>query len=189
MVEDIVLVRFPKESGIYLFKANDEVIYVGSSKNLHKRMTQHRSSIRKGGNNNGASKQELYQYLQSNPFTVEFQTTEDYRQLEQKLIEQYNPKYNNLRAYTGVAWNGNRAEYDKEHYQKYKEEKKQYREKNKEQKKQYDNQLCLYNGQTLTLCALRERFKRAGIPHPTIEAKKYLIEESKTPIEFYDVYP
>lgn len=39
----------------------------------------------------------------------------------------------------------------------------------------YDNQLCYYNGETLTLNALSARFKRQGIPHPTLEAKKYLI--------------
>ena len=37
------------------------------------------------------------------------------------------------------------------------------------------NQLRCYNGDTLTLSALRMRFKRQGIPHPVLEAKKYLI--------------
>ena len=198
MVEDLVLVRFPKEAGVYLFSSNDEIIYVGSSKNLYMRMMSHRSCIRQGSAH--GYKQDLYQYLQANPFTVEFQMTDNYRQLEQELVEKYNPKYNANRAYTGVAWNGNMVEYGKERYQKYKEEileqSKQYYEANKEeileqrkqyyisheqQKKQYqriyDNQLCLYNGETLTLCALRTRFKRQGIPHPQIESKKYLIQE------------
>ena len=39
----------------------------------------------------------------------------------------------------------------------------------------YDNQLCRYNSETLTLNALRKRFKKTGIEHPTIEAKKYLV--------------
>ena len=39
----------------------------------------------------------------------------------------------------------------------------------------YDNQLCRYNSETLTLNALRKRFKKSGIAHPTIEAKKYLV--------------
>lgn len=39
----------------------------------------------------------------------------------------------------------------------------------------YDNQLCRYNGEVLTLNALRKRFKKAGIAHSTIEAKKYLV--------------
>ena len=39
----------------------------------------------------------------------------------------------------------------------------------------YDNQLCRYNSEILTLNALRKRFKKSGIAHPTIEAKKYLV--------------
>ena len=212
MKENIVLDKFPKEAGVYLFKANDEIIYVGSSNNLRQRMMQHRSSIRKGSAH--GRQQDLYQFLQSNTFTVEFQLTDNYRQLEQQFVEKYNPKYNSHRANTGLGVRkGREAEYDKEHYHKYKEEKleqmkqyyesnkeeileqkKQYYESNKEEKleqnKKYNNQLCYYNGQTLTLHALTERFRRQGIEHPTLEAKKYLIKkETKTPIEFYDVYP
>lgn len=196
MIEDIKLNRFPKESGAYLFKVDDEVIYVGSSINLYMRMSKHRSSIKKGSEH--GYKQDLYQYLQSNHFAVEFQLINDYRQLEQELIEQHHPKYNANRAYTGVAWNGNMAEYNKERYQKYKDEAlkrtrqyykankeevlkrtRQYYVSHKQQKKQYhnkyDNQLCLYNCETITLCALKTRFMRMGIEHPTLEAKKYLI--------------
>lgn len=185
MVKDIKLCTFPKESGAYLFKVDEEVIYVGSSKNLYMRMAQHRNCIRKGGNYNGTSKQDLYQFLQKNQFIVEFQLTDDYRQLEQKLVEKYNPKYNAIRAYTGCgAYKGREAEYNKERYQKYKEEilgqVKQYYESHKQQKKQYqkkyDNQLCSYNGQTLTLNALKLRFIKAGISHPQLEAKKYLLK-------------
>ena len=100
MVEDIVLCSFPKEAGVYLFKTNDEVIYVGSSKNLYHRMTTHRSCIRKGGIHNGTLKQDFYQFLQSNNFIVEIQLTDNYRQLEQELVEKYNPRYNANRAYT-----------------------------------------------------------------------------------------
>ena len=195
MVEDIVLDTFPKEAGVYMFKISEEVIYVGSSNNLYMRMVNHRSNIRKGGNHSGTSKQDLYQFLQSNHFTVEFQTTDNYRQLEQKLVEQYTPKYKNNRAYTGLgAKKGREAEYRKQYNKKYQYQ-KQYYESNKEeikqQKKQYqriyDNQLCLYNGETLTLCALSTRFRRKGIEHYTLEAKKYI--KNNNPIEFYDIYP
>ena len=80
-------------------------------------------------------------------------------------------------------------EYHKQYQKsdKYKEYQKQY---HKEYNKEYNNQLCCYNGETLTLNALVIRFWRQGIINPTQEAKKYLIKkESKTPIEFYDVYP
>ena len=54
----------------------------------------------------------------------------------------------------------------------------------------YQNQLCCYNGEVLTLRSLFMRFRRARMPNPYIEAKKYIIKkEAKTPIEFYDVYP
>ena len=194
MIEDIVLNTFPKESGVYLFKANDEVIYVGSSKNLYHRMSVHNTAIKKGSEH--GYKQDLYQYLQTNTFAVEFQLTDNYRQLEQQLIEQHHPKYNSHRAFTGLnAYKGREAEYNKEHYWKYKEEileqVKQYYESHKQQKiknqKKYGNQLCFYNGQTLTLNALRLRFRKAGLSNPTAEAKKYL--KDTNPIEFYDVYP
>ena len=70
-----------------------------------------------------------------------------------------------------------------------KEYMKEYRKSDKCKKAQnkYDNQLCFYNGETLTLCALKSRFIKSGIEHPTIEAKKYI--KNNNPIEFYDVYP
>ena len=195
MVEDIKLDVFPKESGVYLFSTNEEVIYVGSSKNLYHRISVHKTAIKKGSEH--GYKQDLYNYLQSNKFTVEFKTTDNYRQLEQEFIEKYHPKYNSHRAYTGLgARKGRVAEYEKERYQKYKDEileqAKQYYEANKEQYKEYhksdkykeshrkasnkyNNQLCCYNNEVLTLATLSMRFIKACIPHPVIEAKKYLI--------------
>ena len=41
--------------------------------------------------------------------------------------------------------------------------------------KEYKNQLCCYNGEVLTLTSLYMRFRRARMPNPDIEAKKYLI--------------
>ena len=70
-------------------------------------------------------------------------------------------------------------EINKEHQRQYK---KQYREANKEkileQKKQYDKQICNYNGEILALSALKMRFIRQGIEHPTVEARKYLVDVS-----------
>ena len=72
-------------------------------------------------------------------------------------------------------------EYLKEYQQsnKCKEHQKsdEYKNYQKEFYKEYNNQLCFYNGETLTLCALSKRFQRAGIPHPQIEAKKYLLKQ------------
>ena len=186
MVEDIILDKFPKEAGVYLFKVDKEVIYVGSSNNIHLRMVHHRSYIRQGSAH--GYKQDLYKYIQSNHFTVEFQLTDNYRQLEQELVEKYHPKYNAHRAFTGLgARKGREAEYDKERYQKYKEEileqAKQYHksDKGKESQKKavnkYNNQLCIYNGETLKFAALKARFRKTGLSNPTLEAKKYLIKD------------
>ena len=64
----------------------------------------------------------------------------------------------------------NKSDKGKEAQKKY-----QKSDKGKEAQKKYNNQLCCYNGETLTLNALRKRFKRRGIDHPTQEAKKYLV--------------
>lgn len=97
---------------------------------------------------------------------------------EQEFIEKLHPTYNQMDA---IDLN----------IERYKESHKSNKGKESQRKasNKYNNQLCSYNGQTLTLNALAQRFRRKGIPHPTIEAKKYIIKESETPIEFYDVYP
>ena len=73
-----------------------------------------------------------------------------------------------------------RKKYKKEYNKSDKRKKynKEYEktDKCKKYRKEYNNQLCSYNGELLTLCALSTRFRRAGIPHPTIEAKKYLLQ-------------
>ena len=118
------------------------------------------------------------------------------KEKEQQFIETLNPTYNDRNA---NGWDTERYKESQKEYkktEKYKESQKEYQkkyektDKRKEYKKEYNNQICFYNGETLTLNALSNRFYKAGIEHPTIEAKKYLIKkESKTPIEFYDVYP
>ena len=77
-----------------------------------------------------------------------------------------------------------KKEYQKEYQKtdKFKEYQKEYykSEKGKESirkaSNKYHNQLCNYNGETLTLGALSKRFQRQGVPHPTAEAKKYLLQ-------------
>lgn len=185
MIDNIDLAKAPHKSGVYFFKdENDEVIYVGSSKNLYNRMKEHKCCINKGSNHGG--KKDFYQFLQSNQIKVELQLTDNYRQLEQELIEKYSPKYNTYKAFTGVAYNGNAAEYSRKYRETLHEETlkqaKRYRETHKEQIKQKDkqrkSQLCNYNGEILKLAALAWRLKKQGIPNPTAEAKKYLIKTS-----------
>lgn len=87
------------------------------------------------------------------------------KQVEQELIEMLKPTYNKYSA-KGVD-----VEKRKEALKKY-----QQSEKCKDYQKKYNNQLCNYNGETITLHALASRFFRAGIPHAVIEAKKYLLK-------------
>ena len=168
--------------------------YIGSSKNVKKRWADHKCKSTWKINLNKQLYKDMEKYGVN---SFELQILEEVepgqlKEVEQQFIETLNPTYNSRRANTGVAWNGNMAEYNKEHYKKYKEQRKeqqkqyyeshkeqnkQYRETHKEQKKQYDNQLCYYNGQTLSLCALSARLRKAGIIHSTLEAKKYLIQE------------
>ena len=144
--------------------------YIGSSKNVKRRWVEHKCpSVWNERQNNPM-------YLDMNKYGVDkfsFQILaeveiEELKEKEQQFIEKLHPTYNRNRA---DGW-------DVERYKKWQEE---YRktDKSKEYQKQYqleyENQLCLYNGEILTLQALRTRFRKAGIPHPVKEAKKYLI--------------
>ena len=193
MIKDVKLNDFPRCSGVYWFTdVNGVIIYVGSSKDLYKRMIQHRTYI-KAGSSHGSQK-DFYEFLQKNQFTVHFEITECYRQDEQDLIEKYSPTFNQVAAHTGIDTSDRKA-YKKAYYEAFKEEMnayqkayhethkeeikayhKAYHEAHKEERKQRNNQKCVYNGETLTLSALKQRFRKQGIPHPQIEAKKYIID-------------
>ena len=93
---------------------------------------------------------------------------EQLKETEQKFIEALKPTYNQM----------NTKDFDIERCKEYKSEyNSEYNksDKCKKARNKYNNQLCCYNGQTLTLNALRMRFLRRGIDHPTQEAKKYII--------------
>ena len=187
MIENINLKDCPQASGVYWFICNDEIVYIGSSKNLYYRMGQHRSSIKRGASDNKKSQQSLYQFLQRNHFEIQFQLTENYRLEEQNLIEKHNPRFNQHRAFCGVGTAKDRKEYRKKYHDKYLEkELKDYyeyynlhKERIDEYQNWYSNQKCNYNGEVLKLRTLARRFQRQGIKHSTQEAKKYLIEENE----------
>ena len=144
--------------------------YIGSSKNVKRRWAEHKkpSTWKRFSNN------PMYQDMQKYGIDkFEFQIlaeveAEQLKEKEQQFIEKLKPTYNSNRA------NG----FDFERYKEYLEE-YQKSDKGKESlrkaKRKYDNQLCFFNGETLTLHALAQRFRRQGIDHPTLEAKKYLI--------------
>ena len=89
---------------------------------------------------------------------------EELKETEQKFIETLKPTYNKM----------NEEDLDIERYKKTQKEYNKT-DKCKTYQKEYYNQLCYYNGETLTLNALGARFRRRGLSNPTAEAKKYLI--------------
>ena len=148
--------------------------YIGSSKNIKQRWTDHKKpSMRKKHPNS-----QLYQDMQkygTDKFEFEILAEVEPDKLkatEQQFIEKLQPTYNSNRA---NGWNVERyKEYQNEYMKEYYKSDKG-KESHRKAQKEYDNQLCLYNGETLTLCALSQRFRKAGIDHPTLEAKKYLV--------------
>lgn len=186
MLENIIAKNFPQESGVYWFTDDKgECLYVGSSKDLYQRMDHHRRSIKKGFSGKNSQK-DLYQFLQQNTFQVQFKLTENYKEEEQELIENYHPKFNKLRSFTGLGQAKDRhAAYSKDYYQKFRDEylecNKKYIRQHKEEidkyQNKYWNQKCEYNGKVLTLAALSRRFQRQGFSNPTLEAKKYLLQK------------
>ena len=157
--------------------------YIGSSKDVKRRWREHKwpSSWKKQPNN------PLYLDFQKyglNNFVFEIveEVEEAFlKEKEQQLIEVLKPTYNQINA---NGWDTERyKKYNKEYQQsdKGKESHRKYqqsdkgKESHRKANKKYNNQLCCYNGETLTLHALSKRFYRAGIANPTIEAKKYLV--------------
>ena len=176
-----------KISGIYrITNTITGDFYIGSSKNIKQRWAFHKiPSMWKQCPNNPMYLDMQKYGVDKFVFEIIAEVEADkLKEMEQQFIEKLQPTYNNRRA---NGWDVERyKEYQKE-YQKEYDKTDKYKETHKKAQKQYNKQLCFYNGETLTLCALRERFRRKGIPHPTIEAKKYL--KDTNPIEFYDVYP
>ena len=144
--------------------------YIGSSKNVKKRWTEHkRKSMWKQNPN-----KQLYQDMQKygvDKFVFEILAeveADKLKETEQQFIEKLKPTYNDRNA---KGWNiERRKETHKEYNKEYSKT-----DKRKKAQKQYNNQLCCYNGETLTLDALSKRFRRQGISNPTTEAKKYLL--------------
>lgn len=169
-----------KISGVY--KIENTVTgdsYIGSSKDVRKRWKSHKAPYiwRRYPN--------LPMYKDMQKYGVEnFQLTilcevepEQLTVMEQKMIEELCPTYNKNNAYVIGKRHGKRdiIEYTKIFRQS--EKGKEYNRKQaRKDMKKYQNQLCSYKGEILTLNTLSARFYRAGIEHPVLEAKKYLIK-------------
>ena len=161
-----------KVSGVY--KITNMItgdFYIGSSKDVKRRWTTHKCQSKWNEYPNNPM------YLDMKKYGVDkfdFQILEEVevdslKVTEQQFIETLKPTYNNYRA------NGWDIERRKEAQKEYKKTEKGKKSQRKAHNK-YNNQLCCYNNETLTLNALRLRFKRKGISNPLAEAKKYLIK-------------
>ena len=166
--------------------------YIGSSKNVKRRWVAHKcpSTWKKYPNKQLYKDMQKYGVDKFELQILEETKSEQLKEMEQWFIETLKPTYN---SYNAKGLNiERRKEYNKEYNKsekhkeskikyrksdKYKEHQKEYEksDKRKKYKKQYDNQLCFYNGETLTLNALSKRFRRKGLSNPTLEAKKYLL--------------
>ena len=141
-----------------------EVVEVEKLKEIEQQFIETLKPTYNDRNANGLNIEKKNEYKKE--YQKEYRKTDKYKQYEKsdkrkKAKKEYQKEYHKTDKY---------KEYQRE-YQKT----DKYKEYQKEFYKEYNNQLCYYNGETLTLCALSKRFQRAEIEHPQIEAKKYLV--------------
>ena len=159
--------------------------YIGSSKNIKHRWADHKCPSKWNEYPNNQMYLDMQKYgVDKFVFEIlEEVETDSLKETEQKFIEMLKPTYNNRNA---NGWDIERRKKSHKEYQKTEKYKKSHKEYQKTEKgkkshkkacNKYNNQLCIYNGETLTLNALSSRFWRQGISNPTQEAKKYLLNK------------
>ena len=134
--------------------------YIGSHNNIKKSFANHKYQSVWISIPNDKMYQDIQKYG-DDKFELEVLEVvepEELKEREQYFIETLKPTYNQM----------NEKDLDIE----------RQKESQKKAVNKYQNQLCSYNGETITLNALSMRFKRQGIINPTQEAKKYLLEQS-----------
>ena len=177
-----------KISGVY--KITNTItgdFYIGSSNDVKRRLASHKWPSKWKRYPNNPMYQDMNKYgLENFAFEILAEVEEgSLKEKEQQFIEMLKPTYNQMNA---KGLDIERQKECKKEYQKSDKGKESHRKANNKYKKsdkgkesnrkscnKYNNQLCYYNGETLTLNALSMRFWRQGIPHSTIEAKKYLL--------------
>ena len=162
--------------------------YIGSSKNVKSRWAVHKckSTWKRFPNNPMYLDMQKYG-VDKFVFEIIAEVEADkLKEMEQEFIETLQPTYNNINA-KGLnierkKETQKKAQKDYRKSDKCKEYQKDYQkeyrktDKCKAYNKEYNNQLCFYNGETITLNVLKMRFWRRGFTNPTAEAKKYLLE-------------
>ena len=158
-------------SGVYKITNNiTGEFYIGSSCNIKQRWSQHRNPAAQKRQPNSKLYKDMASYGLDN-FTIEvIEETDNLKEREQYWIEQLKPSYNSIYAdgYNIERRKKTTRRCTKEWYEIHRDEQLAYN-------KAYYSRLCFYEGETLTLRALNIRFFKQGIPHPTLEAKKYLL--------------
>ena len=159
-----------KVSGVYKITntvTND--FYIGSSKNVKQRLAVHKCQSTWKNYPNKQLYQDMQKYgVDKFEFDILCEVEPEHlKETEQQFIETLKPTYNN---YNAKGW-------DFDRYKEYRKTGK-YKDYNKKARNKYNNQHCFYNGENLTLVALSLRFKRAGVEHCVLEAKKYIIPQS-----------
>ena len=105
-------------------------------------------------------------------YQKEYRKTDKYKEYEKSDKRKERKKEYNKKYQKEYQKSDKFKKYQKEYYKSDKG-----KESLKKANKKYQNQLCSYNGEILTLGALSKRFQRAGIDHPVLEAKKYLLNK------------
>lgn len=144
--------------------------YIGSSKDVKNRWASHKSPSSWKRLPNSPMYYDMQKYgIDKFRFQILAQIEPEHlKEIEQEYIEMLRPSYNN--------YNAKGIDIERIRKSNKKAQRKYYQsDRGKNSQKNYLTQPCSYNGETLTLCALAARFQRAGIEHPTVEAKKYLI--------------
>ena len=153
--------------------------YIGSSKNVKRRWAEHKwqSTWKKSPDNPMYKDMQKYGVDKFVFEIIEEVEMEQLKEKEQEFIEALQPTYNsnNANGLDVERYKEYQKEYQKEYHKEYQKSSKG-KESHRKSNNKYQNQLCSYNGEVLTLHALDSRFRKAGIPHPVLEAKKYLLQ-------------
>ena len=168
-----------KISGIY--KITNTVtgdFYIGSSKNVKNRWANHKCPSKWNEHPDNPMYLDMKKYgVDKFVFEVlEEVEIEHLKEAEQQFIETLKPTYNSNRA-KGLDVERVK-ESNRKAYRKYQKSAK-YKETHKKANDKYNNKPCYYNGETLTLCALYKRFRKSRVENPILEAKKYILNNSK----------
>ena len=164
-----------KISGVYrITNTVTGDFYIGSSNDVRRRWKEHKIPSRWKNYPNSQLYQDMKKYgVDKFEFEVIAEVEEEkLKETEQEFIETLKPTYNSCNA---KGWDIERYKKSKKEYQKEYQKSDKYKQYQKEYQKEYQNQLCSYNGETITLNTLRMRFRRRGLSNPIQEAKKYLL--------------